>query len=106
MKRLILAATVLGSSMAFIDGTVINIALPVMQIVLFGYAINTDVRHIPMVVFDQDASADSRATSIGAKCLPNNKARITLRSSPIGLDHLRSLALPAQRPRGAGLPHP
>src|SRR5262249_4199015 len=36
------------------------IALPVMQIALFGYAINTDVRHIPTVVFDQDGSADSR----------------------------------------------
>ena len=35
-------------------------ALPVMQLLLFGYAINTDVRHIPMVVFDEDASADSR----------------------------------------------
>jgi ABC-2 type transport system permease protein len=35
-------------------------ALPVMQLLLFGYAINTDVRHIPMVVFDADASADSR----------------------------------------------
>src|SRR3569833_3017356 len=30
-KRLILAATVLGSSMAFIDGSVVNVALPVMQ---------------------------------------------------------------------------
>jgi ABC-2 type transport system permease protein len=36
------------------------VALPIMQMVLFGYAINTDVRHIPMVVYDQDASADSR----------------------------------------------
>ncbi|HXJ23995.1 MAG TPA: ABC transporter permease [Polyangia bacterium] len=35
-------------------------ALPVMQLLLFGYAINTDVRHIPLVVFDQDRSADSR----------------------------------------------
>ncbi len=35
-------------------------ALPVMQLLLFGYAINTDVRHIPLVVFDQDASASSR----------------------------------------------
>ena len=26
-----LAATILGSSMAFIDGTVINVALPVLQ---------------------------------------------------------------------------
>lgn len=36
------------------------IVLPVMQLLLFGYAINTDVRHIPLVVFDQDRSANSR----------------------------------------------
>ena len=29
--RWILAATILGSSMAFIDGTVVNVALPVLQ---------------------------------------------------------------------------
>ncbi len=34
--------------------------LPVMQLLLFGYAINTDVRHIPTVVYDQDQSAQSR----------------------------------------------
>jgi ABC-2 type transport system permease protein len=36
------------------------VVLPVMQLMLFGYAINTDVRHIPMVVYDQDQSASSR----------------------------------------------
>jgi ABC-2 type transport system permease protein len=36
------------------------VALPVIQLLLFGYAINTDVRHIPTVVFDQDRSAESR----------------------------------------------
>ena len=36
------------------------VVLPVMQLLLFGYAINTDVRHIPTVVFDQDHSAESR----------------------------------------------
>jgi ABC-2 type transport system permease protein len=35
-------------------------ALPVIQLLLFGYAINTDVRHIPTVVCDQDASPESR----------------------------------------------
>ncbi|MGN6111066.1 MAG: ABC transporter permease [Kofleriaceae bacterium] len=35
-------------------------ALPVMQLLLFGYAINTDVRHTPMVVYDQDHTAASR----------------------------------------------
>jgi ABC-type multidrug transport system permease subunit len=34
--------------------------LPLVQILLFGYAINTDVRHIPTVIFDQDHSAASR----------------------------------------------
>jgi ABC transporter DrrB family efflux protein len=36
------------------------IALPVMQLLLFGYAINNDVRHIPTIVYDQDRSAASR----------------------------------------------
>jgi ABC-2 type transport system permease protein len=35
-------------------------ALPVLQLLLFGYAINTDVRHIPMLVDDKDRSAMSR----------------------------------------------
>jgi len=35
-------------------------ALPVVQLLLFGYAINTDVRHVPMVVWDQDHSSASR----------------------------------------------
>ena len=29
--RWVLAATILGSSMAFVDGTVVNVALPVLQ---------------------------------------------------------------------------
>lgn len=36
------------------------VVIPVMQLLLFGYAINTDVRHTPTVVFDQDHSAQSR----------------------------------------------
>jgi ABC-2 type transport system permease protein len=36
------------------------LGLPIMQLMLFGYAINTDVRHIPMLVLDHDASAASR----------------------------------------------
>jgi len=36
------------------------VGLPVMQLLLFGYAINTDVRHIPTVVVDDDRSAASR----------------------------------------------
>jgi len=36
------------------------VGLPVMQLLLFGYAINTDVRHMPTVIFDQDRSPESR----------------------------------------------
>jgi ABC-2 type transport system permease protein len=36
------------------------VALPLLQLLLFGYAINTDVRHIPTLVYDQDRSAASR----------------------------------------------
>ena len=36
------------------------VGIPVMLLLLFGYAINTDVRHIPTVVYDQDHSAESR----------------------------------------------
>jgi ABC-2 type transport system permease protein len=36
------------------------VVLPILQLLLFGYAINTDVRHIPTVIYDQDHSAASR----------------------------------------------
>jgi ABC-2 type transport system permease protein len=36
------------------------VMLPLLQLLLFGYAINTDVRHIPTLVYDQDRSAASR----------------------------------------------
>lgn len=37
------------------------LALPVMQLILFAYAINTVVDHLPTVVLDQSRTADSRA---------------------------------------------
>jgi ABC-2 type transport system permease protein len=36
------------------------VMLPLLQLMLFGYAINTDVRHMRTVVYDQDRSAASR----------------------------------------------
>jgi ABC-2 type transport system permease protein len=35
--------------------------IPVVQLLLFGWAINTDVRHMPTVVYDQDHSSHGRA---------------------------------------------
>lgn len=34
--------------------------IPIIQLLLFGYAINTDVRNIATVIYDQDHSAESR----------------------------------------------
>ncbi len=35
--------------------------IPMFQLTLFGYAIDTEVKHIPTVVYDQDHSPESRA---------------------------------------------
>ncbi|MBN9500213.1 MAG: hypothetical protein BGO01_05245 [Armatimonadetes bacterium 55-13] len=39
---------------------VIALLLPLIQVMLYGYAIDFDVRHIPAVVVDQDRSRESR----------------------------------------------
>jgi ABC-2 type transport system permease protein len=36
------------------------VGIPLIQLLLFGYAINTDIRNIATVVFDQDYSEESR----------------------------------------------
>ena len=35
--------------------------MPIMQLVLLGYANNTEIKHVPTVVFNQDNSKASRA---------------------------------------------
>ena len=37
------------------------IFFPVFALFLFGVAINLDIKHIPLAVYDQDRSSDSRA---------------------------------------------
>jgi ABC-2 type transport system permease protein len=37
------------------------VVLPLLQLMLFGYAINTDVRHMPTLVYDADDTAASRS---------------------------------------------
>ena len=36
------------------------LGIPIVQLLLFGYAINTDVKHLPTIVFDQSLQQDSR----------------------------------------------
>ncbi len=39
----------------------IVLIMPIFQLLIFGYAVTSDVKHLPMAVFDQDRSAASRA---------------------------------------------
>ncbi len=39
---------------------VIMVLIPLLQTLIFGFAINTDVKHLPAVVFDQSLSKESR----------------------------------------------
>mgnify|MGYP000471638390 CR=1 FL=1 len=41
------------------------VGIPLMQLVLFGFAINTDPKRLPTVVLDADQSAYSRSFSVG-----------------------------------------
>jgi ABC-2 type transport system permease protein len=34
-----------------------------MQLMLFGYAINTDARHMPTIIYDQDRTPVARSLS-------------------------------------------
>jgi len=43
------------------------IGIPLMQLILFGYAINSDPRHLPTAIRDADRSAFSRAVAAGMK---------------------------------------
>ncbi len=40
---------------------VLALLIPILQLTIFGYAIDTDVRHIPTIVLDQSRTASSRA---------------------------------------------
>lgn len=45
----------------------IAVGMPVIMLLLFGYAVNTDVEHLPTVVWDQSQSAASREIIQGFK---------------------------------------
>jgi ABC-2 type transport system permease protein len=51
-------ATQLGRDRAMLRAMMMA---PIMQVMAFGYAANTDVKHVPMVLVDQDRSSASRA---------------------------------------------
>ena len=38
------------------------VGIPMLQLLLFGFAIRTEVRHLPMVVVDESRTSESRAS--------------------------------------------
>ena len=43
----------------------IMLFMPVMQLIIFGFAINTDVKHLKTAVFDQSLTQESRELLTG-----------------------------------------
>ena len=37
----------------------IIIAMPLVQLLIYGYAVNLDIKHIPLCVYDRDATQTS-----------------------------------------------
>jgi ABC-2 type transport system permease protein len=57
------------------------ILAPIMQLTLLGYAATTDVRNVPMVIVDQDRTAESRELVSRFEASPNFAVVDTLSSS-------------------------
>ena len=56
--------------------------LPAAQLVLFGYAIQTDVRHLPMVVLDESQTTESRALVSTLQNTDNFRVVASIHSRP------------------------
>jgi ABC-2 type transport system permease protein len=41
------------------------LAVPALQLVMFGYALNYDIKHVPLAIFDQDRTTTSRELTEG-----------------------------------------
>src|SRR5262245_40738077 len=63
------------------------IFIPLMQLLLFGYAINTDPKHLPTAVLVQDDSAFTRSFLAALRMTDYFEIR-TLALSEAELDHL------------------
>ena len=63
------------------------IAIPVMQLILFGFAINSDPKHLPTAVLDNDHSAFSRLFITSLKATDYFDIRYAL-SGPEEIDPL------------------
>ncbi|MET0398267.1 MAG: ABC transporter permease [Longimicrobiaceae bacterium] len=62
------------------------LAIPAMQLVLFGFAIRTEVRHVPTVLLDEARSSESRALA----AVLENTGSFRLVGSVEGRDELRA----------------
>ncbi len=52
------------------------LGIPAIQLVLFGYAIQTEVRHLATVVLDESRTPESRAAELGGARRPRLEVRV------------------------------
>jgi ABC-2 type transport system permease protein len=81
------------------------VLVPLMQTLVFGYAINYDVKHLKTIVLDEDRSYDSRelvAKMASEPVLRRRRARLLLRRAAPrdGRGPRRSTALVIDRDYG------
>lgn len=66
------------------------VMIPVIQLLLFGYALNTDPKHLPTAVFSQDNSSTARAIVAGLKNTDYFSIDYDIRSDQEGHELLKS----------------
>ena len=65
------------------------IAVPLMQLILFGYALNTDPKHLPSAILAQDSGMISRALIKGFENTEYFSFKYNIRSDQEGHELLR-----------------
>ena len=72
------------------------LVVPVLQLVIFGYAIHTDVRNLPTTVFDQSRTQESRSWCSGWSRRATSWSRSRHGTTPMPC--AGSTAAPLERP--------
>jgi ABC-2 type transport system permease protein len=78
------------------------LAAPIIQLIVFGYAVNTDIRHVAVILFDRDHTTVSR--ELGQTLMASGHFRIVANADRAqdlveALDHGRAI-LGVEVPRG------
>ena len=79
----------------------IVLALPVMQLLLFGYAINTVVDHLPTIVLDSAGRVIAALGSPGGSSIPAYNAKVLIATLAWKMPMQEAINLPNVYARGS-----